>query len=66
MQRLAKGEHISLGRRIGRVAGNGLEGQQAGDEKDVSRSPLGHIGVIAESSRKSTLSGFEELDAGIS
>ena len=43
MQSLAKGEHISLSCRIGRVAGNGLEGQEAGDEKDVSRSPRGHI-----------------------
>jgi hypothetical protein len=43
MQGLAKGEHISLGRRIGRVAGNGLESQDAGDEKDMSRSPRGHV-----------------------
>src|SRR6185312_16696247 len=43
MQRLAESEHISLGRRIGRVAGNGLEAQEAGDEKDVSRSPRGHV-----------------------
>ena len=43
MQGLAKGEYISLGRRIGRVAGNGLEGQEAGDEKDMSRLPRGHV-----------------------
>jgi hypothetical protein len=43
MQGLAKGEHISLCRRIGRVAGNGLERQEAGDEKDMSGSPLSHI-----------------------
>src|SRR5215207_9692139 len=43
MQGLTKGEHISLSRRIGRVAGNGLESQEAGDEKDMSRSPCSHV-----------------------
>src|ERR1043166_3602694 len=43
MQRLTEDEHISLGRRIGRVARNGLEAYEAGDEKDVSRSPHGHV-----------------------
>jgi hypothetical protein len=43
MQGIPKGEYICLGRRIGRVAGNGLEGHEAGDEKYMSRSPLGHI-----------------------
>lgn len=43
MQGFAKGEYISFGRRIGRIAGNGLEAQKAGDEKDMSGSPLGHV-----------------------
>ena len=43
MQSLAKREHISLGRRIGRVAWDGLEGQETGDEKNMSRSPRGHV-----------------------
>jgi hypothetical protein len=33
----------TLSSRIGRVAGNGLEGEQPGDEKDVSRLPRGHV-----------------------
>ena len=43
MQRLTEDEHISLGSRIGRVAWNGLEAYETGDEKDVSRSPHCHV-----------------------